>query len=537
MKLAVIDYLRKGIRSRLIILGVIPIILFVLLNIFYTLPSMRRDIDNEKKNQTREMVNISLSVLNNYHNLEKEGRLTRQGAQEEAIKVIRAIRFGPRFQDYFWINDFQPKIIMHPYRTDLEGKDVSSFKDPQGVALFVEFVKVCKHDGAGYVPYLWQYYDDEKRIEPKLSYVATFEPWGWIIGTGIYVNDVDATVAANRNTKLLFILGVAIITVGLVIVFANSVLVKPLNNLVGQVALVGEGDFTKQVQVKSADEIGYLADTVNKMVDSLKKLLQNATETSRSVKESSQALAGASWEMSTSLEKVVQSTSVFADGAQKLRRNSQEMADTSKEISKMASTGDKAINNVVRRMQQINEIVEELKDIIIGLDERSQEIGKVMEFIKGIADQTNLLALNAAIEAARAGEHGRGFAVVAEEVRVLAEQSAKAASEITELIKATQRESSKAVDSTNKGVTKVNSGTKVILYTGETFRTIVNALKGLIKQIEDVAAAAEEIGTGSQEVSSAMEKQSATMEQVSASAQELRSTAEELTKELARFKF
>ncbi|MGD8971256.1 MAG: cache domain-containing protein, partial [Desulfobacterales bacterium] len=113
-----------------------------------------------------------------------------------AVEELRRLRYGPESKDYFWINDMHPHLIMHPYRPDLEGKDISGFSDPSGKKLFVEFVKTVKNDGAGYVDYRWQWKDDPQRIVPKISYVKGFDPWDWIIGTGIYVEDVRAEIAA-----------------------------------------------------------------------------------------------------------------------------------------------------------------------------------------------------------------------------------------------------------------------------------------------------------------------------------------------------
>jgi signal transduction histidine kinase len=127
-------------------------------------------------------------------------RVYPDGSPGRALTRLKGLRYGPEGKDYFWINDFGPKMVMHPFRPDLDGKDLSDFKDPQGKPLFVEFVKVCRDQGLGFVEYMWQWNDDQTRIVPKISYVQAFAPWGWIIGTGMYINDVGEELAGIRNS-------------------------------------------------------------------------------------------------------------------------------------------------------------------------------------------------------------------------------------------------------------------------------------------------------------------------------------------------
>ncbi|WP_291320907.1 cache domain-containing protein, partial [Desulfonatronospira sp.] len=192
----------SSIRTKLAVVGVIPIVLFLALIIIYLIPVLEETIFHEKEIQTMEMVNTALGIIENLHQKEMQGELSRQEAQERAMESIASMTFGEDRQDYFWINDYVPNMVMHPFRPDLDGEYIGDFQDPDGLRLFQEMVEAVERHDAGYVEYQWQYYDDQDRIEPKLSYVAGFEPWEWIVGTGVYIHDVQQIAGETRNTSL-----------------------------------------------------------------------------------------------------------------------------------------------------------------------------------------------------------------------------------------------------------------------------------------------------------------------------------------------
>jgi PAS domain S-box-containing protein len=186
--------------KRLVLRTVLPALLAIALFsgvvFFYFLPAFSRTVMDQKRLMIRELTEASWNVLARFAAEEEAGRLTRDEAQTAAIEQVRSLHYGQQGKDYFWINDMQPRMIVHPYRPDLEGEDLSTFADPHGKLIFVEMVRLVRAEGEGYVRYMWQWKDDPGRIVPKLSYVKGFAPWGWIIGTGVYTDDVDAEVAA-----------------------------------------------------------------------------------------------------------------------------------------------------------------------------------------------------------------------------------------------------------------------------------------------------------------------------------------------------
>lgn len=199
------------ISRRIALPAFFTLLLFVTAIFFIILPQLESSLMARKREMIKEQTETAWSLLCDYRDRELSGELSTSEAQLRAILRIGKLRYGPEKKDYFWINDMTPRILMHPYRQDLVDKDVSDFKDPNGIRLFAEMAQVAKDKGSGYVQYLWQWKDDPTKIESKISYVKKFEPWSWVIGTGLYIDDVHAEIAIIRNKLSLISLGILII--------------------------------------------------------------------------------------------------------------------------------------------------------------------------------------------------------------------------------------------------------------------------------------------------------------------------------------
>lgn len=186
--------------SRIVLPALVAVALFVFSSFFLFIPKFEKGLLEQKKIMIKELVNSSWNMI---HFLDEEvssGAYSLKDAQEIAIAHLREMKYGVDGKDYFWINDFSPTLVMHPYRSDLEGQNMSDFVDPAGTKVFMEFVNTVSKNGQGYVPYMWQLEDDNNQIVPKLSFVKEYKPWGWIIGTGIYLEDVKREVVlVSRN--------------------------------------------------------------------------------------------------------------------------------------------------------------------------------------------------------------------------------------------------------------------------------------------------------------------------------------------------
>lgn len=181
---------RRPFGRHVVVPSALAIVLFVATIWALLIPSFERALLDRKREMIRELTHAAWCILEDAERQVQAGRISREEAQAEARERVRALRYGHDNKDYFWIQDMQPRMIEHPYRPELEGHDLSDYRDPQGSYIFVEFAEVVRRRQEGYVDYVWQWPDDPRRMEPKESYVKGFAPWGWVIGTGLYIEDV-----------------------------------------------------------------------------------------------------------------------------------------------------------------------------------------------------------------------------------------------------------------------------------------------------------------------------------------------------------
>ena len=209
------------IRFRYIISYILPalltIALFVVLLLVFILPYFEAQLFQRKRELIRELTLQAISISSELKNEADSGTINTDEAKRIAINTISKLRYGTEQKGYFWISDLEPVMIFHPYRKDLVGKKLDYFTDPNGKAIFLEFIDIAKTDGAGYIEYLWEEQEDTSRLIPKLSYVQLFEPWNWIIGTGIYIEDIQKEIY-HIKIRLGVISGVIFLVISLLLV-------------------------------------------------------------------------------------------------------------------------------------------------------------------------------------------------------------------------------------------------------------------------------------------------------------------------------
>ena len=220
-------FVTRGFLFRIILPTILTICLFVITLFYLLIPAFEKTILDRKREMIRELTNSAWSVLVELEAEEKAGKLSQSEAQQRAIDRIQFLRYGSESKDYFWISDMAPRMVVHPYRPELNGQSLSDYQDPTGKKLFIEFVNVVKEKQEGYVDYMWQWKDDETRIVPKLSFVKGFAPWGWIIGTGIYIEDVKEEIAKISHRLILISAAItALIIMLLLFITQHSLMIE-----------------------------------------------------------------------------------------------------------------------------------------------------------------------------------------------------------------------------------------------------------------------------------------------------------------------
>ncbi len=423
----------------------------------------------------KDIVESTVSSVAAVHRLELDGQLESEQARLVAREVIRDAYYGE--SGYLWADGLDGTLIVHPILSDNEGANRSDLQDVDGNYIIRNIIAAAEA-GGGFTEYWFPKTADGEPL-PKRAYSLLFEPYGWIISTGNYYDEIDATIAAMRAeneqalreiviSMLLFsVLGIAVAVV--VVVLLTRRLMRPLEIGVSNIAKIADGNLSVAMASRSRDETGRLAKSMNTMVSRLSEVVSSVQATADEVLEGSRHMAAMSGSMSdgassqaASAEQVSASMEEMVAAIRTNAGHAEETRSIAQNTVKDAETGARSVEEAGAAMRSISEKI---------------------TIIDEIARNTNLLALNAAIEAARAGEHGKGFAVVAAEVRKLAERSQSAAAEIVDLA---QRSSAISHDAE------------------ESIRTVIPNIQRTSKLVDEIASSTREQEMGAEQINSSL---------------------------------
>ncbi|WP_083685731.1 methyl-accepting chemotaxis protein [Massilia putida] len=464
----------------------------------------------ERQIQLSNAGDIAASIAKDYAALAAAGTLPLDEAKKQALARIRALRFGA--SGYLVVYD-DKTVLMHPIKQELVGTAIDQTVDPEGHKPYMEGIAATRA-GGGFVQYLWAKPGSQKP-EPKLTYIAAYQPWGWYLMTGLYIDDLDRAFRAQLAGAAVWLAVIGALLTALVWFVVRSVersIGGDPEDAVAVAQRIAAGDLGMSVAVRAGDDASLMA-AMKRMRDALAGIVGDVRAGTDLIATASREIASGNLDLSSRTEEQASSLEETAASMEELTSTVKHSAENAREASRLADSAAEVAGRG-------GEVVARVVDTMASINDSSSKIVDIISVIDGIAFQTNILALNAAVEAARAGEQGRGFAVVAGEVRTLAQRSAAAAKEIKALI--------------GDSVARVDSGAKLVAEAGATMQEIVASVNKVSTMIGAISSATREQGEGIEHINQAITQMDQVTQQNASLVEEAAAASEAMQEQAAK---
>ncbi len=446
------------------------------------------------------------------------------------------MRYRDDKSGYFWIDDTDYILVMHPILVEKEGDYRYELEDPNGVMIIQQIMKTCQSPEKGGYNEFYFTKADGVTVAPKIAYSQIFEPWGWVVSTGNYTDDIDAAIAEKSADldsiydSALFkinIVFIAMIAVALVIAFFyGKHMIRPLKDIQGFAHSISQGNLTTQVTVKQNNEIGRTARALSVAQDNIRTLLHGIDDLARSVTSALSQfnttfnhMKGSISEVSTAVESIAnnvteqagstddaaQQAGVMADRIEKTAVGIRSMDENAADMKQLSQRSLDTLNKLIQANDQTRTNISAMHSQTEMTNKSVQQIQLAANLINEISDQTSLLALNASIEAARAGEAGKGFAVVADEIGKLSQQSADSVEEITGVLQELLSNASKSVAIMKEMNSSIDVQVDSLSETQKIFNQLYEELDSCVAIVQDIDAMTAEIRVQRESVTNALD--------------------------------
>ncbi len=524
-------------------------------------------MDDGYRTEIKSQVQSVLAILQAEYDKAAAGEMTEEEAKAEAAEIVRAMRYRDVDSGYFWIDDKDYILVMHPILPEQEGNNRYDLQDQDGIMIIQSIMKVCQSaDRGGYNQFSFTKADGVT-VAPKVAYSGYFEPWGWAVSTGNYVDDMekemqgikDSIVKEFRNSCILMA-GCCVILLIITVVVSCVVgefLVVPLRRVKDFAVSISEGDLTADVVVKQRNEMGVAADSLNIAREKIHDLIMSIAGTARGVEdmtvefeESFQHMEKSIGEVDIAVEEIAKNITAqaastsdatgevnkIAEGIDRTTKEVAELRDNSDSMKKLSRECSDKLQELVQANMRTKEDVVSMQAQAEATNEAADAIKQAAGLIDAIADQTNLLALNASIEAARAGESGKGFAVVATEIGALANQSTQAVGEISNIINDLVSKSVQSLQIMEKVNGTVERQVDVLNATQSIFNDLYTNLDQCMASIVNIEEMTEEIERQRQGITTVLDTLNSLAQDNAASSEETSAMTEELGQIVVRSK-